>query len=282
MMLWFGKYTLPGMLLAFLLGRYIVFQFSPFSVPHPPLRNLSRPVSLLPISLRVFSAPPPPQYCVVLSAARRHGKGLHFPLSCPSPLPVSINQGVLLLAEFCLLTLFAPCALFFPFCFLLDCFLLPQREGLPPAKSLSLCPPSPPNLSFLPKVTQVFKDTRCCFVHAPQSKQKRWIFSCLPYVKQNILLSSSPCFVSLSSSFTGHDSKSHYVFLLYLGRGWNMFCPPLWSSGQSSWLQIRRPGFDSRHYQILWEVVGLERCPLSLVGTTEGLLDRKVAAPIQK
>jgi hypothetical protein len=25
--------------------------------------------------------------------------------------------------------------------------------------------------------------------------------------------------------------------------------PPLWSSGYSSWLQIRRPGFDSRHYQ---------------------------------
>jgi hypothetical protein len=25
--------------------------------------------------------------------------------------------------------------------------------------------------------------------------------------------------------------------------------PLLWSSGQSSWLQIRRPGFDSRHYQ---------------------------------
>jgi hypothetical protein len=25
--------------------------------------------------------------------------------------------------------------------------------------------------------------------------------------------------------------------------------PPLWSSGQSSWLQIRSPGFDSRHYQ---------------------------------
>jgi hypothetical protein len=25
--------------------------------------------------------------------------------------------------------------------------------------------------------------------------------------------------------------------------------PPLWSSGQSSWLQIRRPGFDSLHYQ---------------------------------
>jgi hypothetical protein len=30
----------------------------------------------------------------------------------------------------------------------------------------------------------------------------------------------------------------------------NIIRPPLWSSGQSSWLQIRRPGFDSRHYQI--------------------------------
>jgi hypothetical protein len=52
----------------------------------------------------------------------------------------------------------------------------------------------------------------------------------------------------------------------------------LWSSGQSSWLQIRRPGFDSRHYQK--KIVGLERGPLSLVSTTEELLDRKVAAPV--
>jgi hypothetical protein len=57
--------------------------------------------------------------------------------------------------------------------------------------------------------------------------------------------------------------------------------PPLWSSGQSSWLQIRRPGFDSRHYQKK-KVLGLERGPLSLVSTTEELLDRKVAAPVQK
>jgi hypothetical protein len=49
-------------------------------------------------------------------------------------------------------------------------------------------------------------------------------------------------------------------------------------SGQSSWLQIRRSGFDSRHYQK--KVVGLERGPLSLVRTTEELLDRKVAAPV--
>jgi hypothetical protein len=50
--------------------------------------------------------------------------------------------------------------------------------------------------------------------------------------------------------------------------------------GQSSWLQIRRPGFDSRHYQKGKKVVDLERGPLSLVSTTEELLDRKVAAPV--
>jgi hypothetical protein len=55
--------------------------------------------------------------------------------------------------------------------------------------------------------------------------------------------------------------------------------PPLWSSGQSSWLQILRPGFDSLHYQKK-KVVGLKWDPLSLVSTTEKLLDRKVAAPV--
>jgi hypothetical protein len=49
----------------------------------------------------------------------------------------------------------------------------------------------------------------------------------------------------------------------------------LWSSRQSSWLQIHRSGFDSRRYQIIWEVVGLERGPLSLVSKTEDLLGRK-------
>jgi hypothetical protein len=50
---------------------------------------------------------------------------------------------------------------------------------------------------------------------------------------------------------------------------------PLWSSGQNSWLQIQRFGFDSRRYQIFWEVVDLERGPLSPVSTTEELLERK-------
>jgi hypothetical protein len=68
--------------------------------------------------------------------------------------------------------------------------------------------------------------------------------------------------------------------------------PPLWSSGKSSWLQngdvlcflwgsdsswleIQRSGFDSRRYQISWQVVGLERGTLSPVSTTEELLERK-------
>jgi hypothetical protein len=49
--------------------------------------------------------------------------------------------------------------------------------------------------------------------------------------------------------------------------------PLLWSSGQSSWLQIQRSGFDSQCYQIFW-VVGLEQSPLSLVSTVEELLGR--------
>jgi hypothetical protein len=48
----------------------------------------------------------------------------------------------------------------------------------------------------------------------------------------------------------------------------------VWSNGQSSWLQIQRSGFDSRHYQIFWEVVYLEQGPLSLVSAME----EKVAA----
>jgi hypothetical protein len=72
-------------------------------------------------------------------------------------------------------------------------------------------------------------------------------------------------------SFTQEQVVINYYIHLYR--------LPLWSSGQSSWLQIRRPRFDSRHYQKK-KVVGLERGPLSLVSTTEELLDRKVVAPV--
>jgi hypothetical protein len=45
--------------------------------------------------------------------------------------------------------------------------------------------------------------------------------------------------------------------------------------GQCSWLQIQRSGFDSWRYQNLWEIGSLERSPLSLVSTTEELLERR-------
>jgi hypothetical protein len=63
----------------------------------------------------------------------------------------------------------------------------------------------------------------------------------------------------------------YFVCTLTVGFG---IRSPLWSSGQSSWLRIRRSGFDFRRYQIFWVVV-LERGPLSLVSTTEELFERK-------
>jgi hypothetical protein len=53
----------------------------------------------------------------------------------------------------------------------------------------------------------------------------------------------------------------------------------LWSSGHSSWLQMQTSEFESRRYQILWEVVGLERGPLSLVSTIEELFGWKSSGP---
>ena len=53
---------------------------------------------------------------------------------------------------------------------------------------------------------------------------------------------------------------------------------PLWSSGQSFWLQIHRSRVRSRRYQIFCVVVGLERGPLSLVSlmrSIEELLEWK-------
>jgi hypothetical protein len=51
-----------------------------------------------------------------------------------------------------------------------------------------------------------------------------------------------------------------------------VFNTPLWSTGESFWLQIQSSGFDSLRYQIFCQVVGLERGPLSLVSTIEELL----------
>jgi hypothetical protein len=57
--------------------------------------------------------------------------------------------------------------------------------------------------------------------------------------------------------------------------------PPLWSSGQSSRLQVKRFGFVSRRYHIFWQVVGLERGPLSLVSIIEELLRRNSGSGLE-
>jgi hypothetical protein len=83
--------------------------------------------------------------------------------------------------------------------------------------------------------------------------------------------------------FSGQSSWLHNgdVLCFLWGTNWIYICyveesrSSLWSSGQSSWLQIQMLGFDSLLYQIFWEVVSLERGPLSLVRTTEELLGRQ-------
>jgi hypothetical protein len=69
----------------------------------------------------------------------------------------------------------------------------------------------------------------------------------------------------------------------------NIFYKTIWCHDRLYGHVVRVPGCGSRcpvlysqHYQILWEVVGLERGPLSLVSITEELLDRKVAATVKK
>jgi hypothetical protein len=83
-------------------------------------------------------------------------------------------------------------------------------------------------------------------------------------------LRTASLFAVLAKQCLGDELKEHVTgesCSMYMGEmrnEYSMFCtcerksyledldvngPPLWSSGQSSWLQIRRPGFDSRHYQ---------------------------------
>jgi hypothetical protein len=67
------------------------------------------------------------------------------------------------------------------------------------------------------------------------------------------------------------EVRTEFVYVMYVEES----RPPVWSSGQSSRLQIQSSGFDSQRYQIFWEVVGLERGPLGFVSTIEKLLERK-------
>jgi hypothetical protein len=69
------------------------------------------------------------------------------------------------------------------------------------------------------------------------------------------------------ASLRSYSRLSRPELLNFLSSSSSVVLTPLWSSGQSSWLQIASSGFDSRRYLIFWEVVVLERGPLSLVST---------------
>jgi hypothetical protein len=122
----------------------------------------------------------------------------------------------------------------------------------------------------------------CTFFTNPQGKRKFICNSAVYYKLGNIPSCWKFC---LGRKNTFSDWVQ--VFPSYIGMGQNngnstdtlhfsllLWCWTAWSSGQSSWLQIQRSGFDSQRYQILWEVMGLERGPLSLVSTIEELLER--------
>jgi hypothetical protein len=68
-----------------------------------------------------------------------------------------------------------------------------------------------------------------------------------------------------------------WILPTYYRYGINVSCciPPLWSGGQSFWLQIQRSRVPFPALPDLWEVVRLERGPLSLMRITEELLEWK-------
>jgi hypothetical protein len=95
---------------------------------------------------------------------------------------------------------------------------------------------------------------------------------------------SNPCWASPTQSFSVPSPAGlttilwyHVHVECYTTAAYERVDWVLWSSGQSSWLQIQRFGFDSWRYQIFWEVADLERGPLSLVSTIEEPSERKIS-----
>jgi hypothetical protein len=60
-----------------------------------------------------------------------------------------------------------------------------------------------------------------------------------------------PMFPSSSQLTSAQEAAGiwYRTRILYILQVSTMRRPPLWPGGQSSGLQIRRPGFDSRHYE---------------------------------
>jgi hypothetical protein len=86
------------------------------------------------------------------------------------------------------------------------------------------------------------------------------------YLKTKML----SCFWSILHNKWTRDNEGEVHFIsVHYSKCVFTFWPPLSSCSPSFCLQIQKSGFDSRRYKIFWEVVGLERGPLSLVSETE-------------
>jgi hypothetical protein len=76
----------------------------------------------------------------------------------------------------------------------------------------------------------------------------------LPYVCERIPETRMRESYPHSHNIVPHTQWSLMLLVAFKCPDQNVVClferPPLWSSGQSSWLQIQRFGFDSRRYQV--------------------------------
>jgi hypothetical protein len=121
--------------------------------------------------------------------------------------------------------------------------------------------------NYTDRATAAYRRSDCQLVRIEDATWSTW----------RIPTTVFPVFQTGAATFL--SSSSSVVIVTKYCKFLHCYWPPLWSSGQSSWLQIRRPGFDSGTTRKK-KVVALERGPLNLVSTTEELLDRKVAAPV--
>jgi hypothetical protein len=120
---------------------------------------------------------------------------------------------------------------------------------------------------FRRQVFQPFSDMSTCYVE----HFYKFVNCCIEIA---LHVDLDQCHTQLISLLDGLTFNK-YILIKYINLNhWVLSKLPLWSSGHSSWLLIQRSRFDSWRYQIFWDVVGLERGPLSLVSTIEELLGR--------
>jgi hypothetical protein len=91
----------------------------------------------------------------------------------------------------------------------------------------------------------------------------RYSFTSGSYVELNVITRDKDCRLECLRKTVIVDDLSYI---------WDRLCGLV---VRVSGYRSRGTGFDSRRFQIFWEEAGLERCPLSLVRTTEELLGRK-------